>query len=65
MTFFNVMFSETSKNAAKDIITDIYVFGAAFAARINRYAIYSADIIYYTTGSRFLKAYHVAFLPQL
>jgi len=25
----------------------IYAFGAAFAARINRIAIYSADIIYY------------------
>jgi len=42
-----VMFSETSKNAAKGMKTDIYAFGVAFAARINRNAIYSADIIYY------------------
>jgi len=40
------MLSETSKNAAKGMKTYIYAFGAAFAARINRIAIYSADIIY-------------------
>ena len=47
--FSNVVFSETSKNAAKGKKTYIYAFGAAFAARINRNAIYSAGIIYCNT----------------